>query len=144
MYIQSRSTVEQDHAAFDRPDTKGTNTWWLVDNSTVGSRRLVVNRGELPSGTAHQLHRHPHSDQALIVLSGRGLHLRSDDDPIEVEEGDVVFVPAGEWHGFANPFAETVTISNIYGGVGTREEAGYELHPGPGFDFASFRARRGH
>lgn len=138
MQIRSRHNTPEDVAATSRPDTLNTHTWWLLQHDTVGAQRLVVNIGELPPGTAHQLHRHPNAEQALVVLSGRGIQLLSDAPPVPVETGDTVFVPAGEWHGFANPFATTVTIANIYGGVGTREDAGYELHPGEPFDLASY------
>lgn len=141
MEIRSRKTTAEDLAGVDRPDTLGTHTWWLIQNNTVGSRQLVVNTAELPSGTAHQLHRHPNAEQAVIVISGRGLHLRLDDDPVTVEEGDFIHVPAGEWHGFANPYGEPVRIASVYGGVGSREEAGYDLYPGSPFDADSFGRR---
>lgn len=140
MEIRSRRNVAEDSSASSRADTFGTHTWWLVQQGTVGSRNLVVNMGELPPGTAHQLHRHPNSEQALIVIAGRGVHLSSEGEPVEVGAGDVLYVPAGEWHGFANPFETTVTIANIYGNVGSKEEAGYELHPGPPFDIQAFNS----
>jgi len=127
MEIRSTRNIAEDAAAFERPDTLGTHTWWLVQRDTVGAEKLVVNRGELPPGTTHQLHRHPHAEQGLIVVAGRGLHLRAEGDPVPMEEGDVVHIPAGEWHGFTNPYDETVVIASVYGGVGSREEAGYEL-----------------
>lgn len=134
MDIRSRRTVAEDADATSRPDTLGTHTWWLLTQGTVGAGGVVLNIGELPSRTAHQLHRHANAEQALLVLKGRGLHLRADDEPVEVEDGDAVFIPAGEWHGFANPYPETVTIASIYGGIGRREDAGYELH-GSTYDF---------
>jgi len=137
MEIRSRRSVAEDQDATTRPDTKGTHVWWLLSKKTAGASAIVLNIGDLPPRTAHQLHRHPHAEQAVLVLAGRGLHLRHDGPPAEVEPGDAIFVPAGEWHGFANPFEQTVTIASIYGGVGDRSEAGYELHSGPPFDFAA-------
>jgi putative monooxygenase len=135
MEIRSRANVAEDPNTPSRPDTFGTHTWWLLSQETVGATGLVVNVGDMPSRTAHQLHRHAHAEQAILVLAGRGLHLRLDEEPIEVGTGEAIFIPIGEWHGFANPFDEPVTIASIYGGVGRREDAGYELHPGPPFNF---------
>lgn len=56
----------------------------------------------LPPGTAHQLHRHVAAEQAMIVIRGKGIHLRG-----------TGHIPAGEWHGFANPFEETVNFANL-------------------------------
>ncbi len=77
----------------------------------------------------HDLHRHPHAEQATHVLRGSGVHL-SAEGRTPMVEGDVVFIPAGEWHGFANDTEETVTILGLWGGVGSAQEAGYEDHPG--------------
>lgn len=134
MEIRTRLGVPEDLPAVERPDTHGTHTWWLLTKDTVGASALVLNRGELPPGTAHQLHRHQHAEQALLILAGRGLHLRDGEPPVPVSAGAAIFVPAGEWHGLANPHEETLVIASFYGGVGRREDAGYELHPGPPFD----------
>lgn len=143
MEVRSRDTVDEDVAGASRPDTLGTHTWWLLTASTVGATNLVLNIGVLPPGTAHQLHRHAHAEQALLVVSGHGVHLRHQEEPIAAGSGDAIYIPANEWHGFANPFDEPVTIASIYGGVGRREAAGYELRPGPPFDIAAYRRSSG-
>jgi quercetin dioxygenase-like cupin family protein len=134
MQIRSRSSVGEDRETPGRADTRGTHAWWLLTAETVGAHSLVVNLSELPPGTSHQLHRHANAEQAIIVVSGRGMHLSEGKEPVVVAVGAAIFIPPGEWHGFANPFADTVTIASVYGGVGRREDAGYELHPGTPFD----------
>lgn len=135
--IMSRRDVPPDPDAPTRPDTAGTSVWWLVGRDTAGARSIVLNTNDLPPGTAHRLHRHPHAEQAVFVVSGRGVHL-IEDGSAEVVADDAIHVPAGEWHGFANPYAELCTIVSVYGGVGDRAEAGYEVHscppPIPGID----------
>lgn len=140
MEIRSRDDVGEDRETPGRPDTLGTHVWWLLSADTVGATGLVLNVGDMPPRTAHQLHRHAHAEQAILVVAGRGLHLRAGREPVEVATGTAVFIPIGEWHGFANPFDEPVTIASVYGGVGRREDAGYELHPGPAFDFDAYLA----
>jgi quercetin dioxygenase-like cupin family protein len=128
--VRSRRDVPPDRNAATRPDTAGTDVWWLIDRSTAGADSIVLNTNELPPGTAHRLHRHPYAEQAVFVVAGRGVHL-TESGGVEVVAGDAVHVPAGEWHGFANPHQRVCTILSIYGGVGDRSEAGYESHPDP-------------
>lgn len=128
--IQSQNTVAEDPDAPLRPDTAGTHVWWLLTQSTAGSTGIVLNVNVLPPRSAHTLHRHAHAEQAVYVVSGRGRHL-TDTSSIDVQAGDAIHIPIGEWHGFSNPFAEKCVIVSIYGGVGRREDAGYELHPCP-------------
>ncbi len=129
MILRSRRNVEEDPNSATAPDTLGTHVYWLINGHDAGAENLVANTAHLPPGTRHQLHRHPHAEQLTIVVSGRGVHL-TESDKTTVEAGDVVLVPAGEWHGFTNPFQDEVVIVNIYGGVREREDAGYELFHG--------------
>jgi quercetin dioxygenase-like cupin family protein len=128
--IRSALTIPADPDAPDRPDTAGTHVWWLLTRETVGARSLVLNTNELHPRTAHRLHRHPHAEQAVYVVSGSGLHL-TETGALPVGAGDAIYVPPGEWHGFANPHSAVCTIVSVYGGIGDRREAGYELHDSP-------------
>ena len=44
-------------------------------------------------------------------------------------EGEVVFIEQGGWHGFKNDTDTPTTVIAVFGGVGSYEEAGYEVHP---------------
>ena len=50
-------------------------------------------------GARNKFHRHSH-DQVLIVTSGQGI-VATEAQQVEVHEGDLIFIPAGEkhWHG---------------------------------------------
>lgn len=135
MQKRSQQNTPEDPQATTRPDTEGTHVWWLVNEETVGSRRGVVVLTEIPPGRRHVLHRHPNCEQATYVLSGVGLHLTVG-DAVRQAAGDAVYVEPGEWHGFENDSEETVTLVMLYGGVGSREEAGYELHEATGSEKA--------
>lgn len=126
MEKRSQKTTPEDPQAPTRPDTRGTHVWWLINEEEVGSRRGVLVLTEIPPGRRHILHRHRNCEQATYVLSGSGLHLTVR-DPVRQEAGEAVYVEPGEWHGFENDSDETVTLVMLYGGVGSREEAGYEL-----------------
>ena len=45
------------------------------------------------------------------------------------DAGDLVFIPRGEWHGFANPSGEPTLAVTVMGGVSHYEDAGYETMP---------------
>lgn len=128
--FRSPTEVAEDENAPTRADTLGTHVWWLLTEQTVGSKGIVLNVNVLPPRTAHRLHRHAHAEQAVYLVSGRGVHL-TEKESIPLESGAAVHIPAHEWHGFANPYDEPCKIVSIYGGIGKREDAGYELHPDP-------------
>jgi quercetin dioxygenase-like cupin family protein len=99
---------------------------FLVDASSAGTNELVVGRTVLPPGARHERHRHPNCDEFLVVLSGRGeIYTDAGEEPSKA--GDVVFTPAGHWHGFNNTSHEDVVLLWGWRGAGSLEQAGYEL-----------------
>jgi quercetin dioxygenase-like cupin family protein len=125
---RSRETVAEDVEAACRPGWEGLRVWWLVDKPGVGSEQLVVNTTTFPPRKWHELHRHPHAEEALYIVSGAGLHL-SEGEPVRQRAGEVAYIPAGEWHGFANDTDEPAVILAVFGGVPSYADAGYEAHP---------------
>ena len=99
---------------------------FLIDERTAGSTELVVGRTLLPPGARHDRHRHPNCDEFLIVMSGSG-EIYTDDGREPAAAGDVVFTPAGHWHGFDNTSQEDVLLIWGWRGAGSLEAAGYEL-----------------
>jgi quercetin dioxygenase-like cupin family protein len=101
---------------------------FLIDEARAGSGRLLVGRTVLPPGARHDRHRHPHADEFFVVMSGGGMvYTDARDEP--AGEGDVVFTPAGHWHGFVNTTGEDVLLIWGWSGAGSLEAAGYELPP---------------
>lgn len=99
---------------------------FLIDARAAGSDELVVGRTILPPGARHERHRHHHADEFLIVMSGRG-EIYTDDGTEPSRAGDVVFTPAGHWHGFNNTSDGEVLLIWGWRGAGSLEAAGYEL-----------------
>ena len=104
---------------------------FLIDEATAGSTRLLVGWTVIPPGGSHELHRHHNADEFRIILSGSGV-VYSEDGEEPCGEGDVVFRPAGCWHGFKNTSDEDVVIVWGWGGAGSLEAAGYETPPAAG------------
>jgi len=136
MELRSKTTTAEDPTIAGRPGWEGLHVWWLIDRASAGSERLVFNTTTFPPQRWHELHRHPHADEVLYLLSGAGLHL-SEGEPVRQSAGDVIFIPAGEWHGFANDTDEETVVIAVFGGVGSYAEAGYEIHPGDEGDGAA-------
>ena len=102
---------------------------FLIDERSAGARSLVVGRTVLPPGARHERHRHPNCNEFLVVMSGRGeIYTNEGTEPSEA--GDVIFTPAGNWHGFNNTGSEDVLLIWGWEGAGSLDAAGYELPPG--------------
>jgi quercetin dioxygenase-like cupin family protein len=99
---------------------------FLIDQRSAGTDQLVVGRTVLPPGARHERHRHPNCDEFLVVLSGRG-EIYTDEGREPAGAGDVVFTPAGHWHGFDNTSDGEVLLFWGWRGAGSLEAAGYEL-----------------
>ena len=101
MEIRSTQNTAEDPEIPARPGWEGMHVWWLVNRANAGSDTLVVNETVIPANKWHEVHRHPHAEEALYVLEGSGLHL-TEDGSHRLTQGDVVFIPRNEWHGLAN------------------------------------------
>lgn len=129
MEKRSRSTTPEDPTIADRPGWEGLHVWWLVDGEQTGAERVVFNTTVFPPNCWHEVHRHPHAEEVLYLLEGSGLHL-SEGEPVRQQAGEVVYIPPGEWHGFANDTDSPTTVIAVFGGVASYADAGYEVHPG--------------
>ena len=99
---------------------------FLIDDQTAGTDQLVFGRTVLPPGAKHDRHRHPRCDEFLLVMSGHG-ELYTDAGTEPSAAGDVVFTPAGHWHGFDNTGPDEVLLIWGWRGAGSLEQAGYEV-----------------
>jgi quercetin dioxygenase-like cupin family protein len=99
---------------------------FLIDEASAGSETLVVGRTVLPPGARHERHRHPNCNEFLVVMSGHG-EIYTDEGREPSRAGDVVFTPAGHWHGFNNTSDAPVLLIWGWEGAGSLDAAGYEL-----------------
>ncbi|MGB4325587.1 MAG: cupin domain-containing protein [Candidatus Nanopelagicales bacterium] len=99
---------------------------FLIDKATAGSENLLVGWTVLPPGAMHDRHRHFHADEFWVVLSGSGV-MYTDDGEAPAKQGDVVYTPRGQWHGFKNDTDQDVVLVWGWGGAGSLEDAGYEV-----------------
>ena len=74
---------------------------WILGQARSGAGKIVFGRTLLPPGSRHERRRHPHAEEFIGVLEGRGLGLK-DGHEEPIHPGDVWFIPANDWHGFRN------------------------------------------
>ncbi|MFG3052023.1 cupin domain-containing protein [Kitasatospora sp. NPDC048239] len=110
------------------PGSAGTGVHWLASAETVGARRITVAASTFASGGSHDLHRHAAADEFFLLVSGGGRHLTATGGP-HLSRGDLVYLPAGEWHGFQTDRAGPATALHGYLGAPSLERAGYQLRP---------------
>ena len=59
------------------------------------------------AGSGIAPHSHEDEDEVFFVHRGSGTFLLGE-ERVSVGEGDIVFIPKGEWHGFQNGDEETI------------------------------------
>lgn len=127
MYKTSRAETPFDPTIPERPGWEGMYVHWLADRDHGHTATAVFNVTQFPPKRSHELHRHPDAEEYFFVLEGPRLHL-TDGDHVELQPGDLVFIPKAEW--------PRMTRLLIMGGTGVlgrallplAEAAGHEVH----------------
>jgi len=98
---------------------------WLVSDVRNGAELTAIGQTVYPgNGGTHEQHFHPHAEETVIVMSGRGSH-RVADTWYDVGPGDVIFVPRNVVHGAIAIGKEDFVILWVLGGASSLEAAGY-------------------
>lgn len=97
---------------------------WLVTSESVGSKSSVFGLTVFPPGAKHDIHRHPNAEEVEYIVSGSGV-AQVGDDEVELKAGELVFVPANEYHGFHNTSDGETVMVWTYAPAASLEEAGY-------------------
>jgi mannose-6-phosphate isomerase-like protein (cupin superfamily) len=82
-----------------RQDRRGGQTSFLLlgPDGEPASTRLAVTWVEAPPGSEQPSHRHEESEQAYVIVRGRGL-MKVADERREVTRGTLVLIPPGSLH----------------------------------------------
>lgn len=115
----------------DPDDHRPRTTWRLaVDPGTEGrTAALSFLEERCAVGDRIPLHRHD-VDEVVIVVGGVGAYTL-DGETQDVEEGDVVFIPAGAAHGTVNRGDDVLHLHAVFPSRKVRMEM-LERNPAPG------------
>lgn len=94
------------------PFKMGDGKNWKLLYPEMGSDRITLNYCEHQPGATFTPHVHEDSVDVIIVLRGRG-EIVSNDDTVEFEEGDILYVPPGVYHGTTNTGDETLVMFSL-------------------------------
>jgi mannose-6-phosphate isomerase-like protein (cupin superfamily) len=75
----------------------GQTSFLLLGSGGQGSDRLSVTWVLAPAGSEQARHDHPTSEQAYVIIAGRGL-MMVEDEMFEVAPGTLVLLEPGETH----------------------------------------------
>ena len=85
----------------ERQDQSGQNLirGFGISQTTAGSRHLSMAYGEVPIGATSERHYHPF-ETAVFIIAGvaRSYFGAHDEDCVDVEAGDFVYIPGGLPH----------------------------------------------
>lgn len=84
----------------------------LMDAGELGARHLSVSWLTLPSGAEQTLHSDEQSEQAYVVVRGRG-SMSVAGDTQQVGEGDLILVPPATEHSISNDGEDDLACISI-------------------------------
>ena len=90
--------------------------------------RATYSGGEVTTRGQIGWHRHPHAEEVVIVVAGYAEHIL-EDESVLLAAGDVCHIPRGVAHAMRNGSEAELQIWWAYGGVGSRDAAGFEELP---------------
>lgn len=96
---------------------------WVVGSQT-GASLIAFGQSTYPKGATHENHYHPHAEEVVMVVSGRGTQIVGD-TPLDVGPGDICFIPRSTPHRITGTSEEDLVILWAFGGAADVEQAGY-------------------
>ena len=96
------------------PGLEGASRIIMIDEEQVGAQDITFGYSKYkPQGSIHKKHTHPHAEEIMYILAGRGIGGVNDEE-MELKAGDTLWVPRGATHWFYNPFEETCEFLFLY------------------------------
>ena len=96
------------------PGLAGASRIIMIDEEQVGAQDITFGYSKYsPKSSVHKKHSHPHAEEIMYILSGRGIGGVNGEE-IELTAGDTLWVPRGAVHWFYNPFEEICEFLFLY------------------------------
>ncbi len=83
-----------------KANSKKTTIQWLITNKD-GAKNFTMRRFEIQPGGEIGLHNHP-EEHEIYILQGSGEIFDNKGSIVEINPGDVIYVPPNEMHGYKN------------------------------------------
>jgi oxalate decarboxylase/phosphoglucose isomerase-like protein (cupin superfamily) len=88
---------------------------WLVTPHLDEGVGLTTGEVIIYPGQGHAPHRHPHEEEVIYVISGKGHQTVGEEDPgFPISEGDAVYVPVNELHSTLNTTWSPLRLIVVY------------------------------
>ncbi|BBX64422.1 hypothetical protein MSAS_35960 [Mycobacterium saskatchewanense] len=101
----------------------------LLSGALTGTPAIVGDLLTFPPGFIHHMHRHPHADMIVVPLAGSVQFTGDFTHTLDMEPGQLLVVPRGNWHEFRNVGDKPSRVLHFFSGVGAIADIGYEPHP---------------
>jgi mannose-6-phosphate isomerase-like protein (cupin superfamily) len=93
---------------------------FMIDADRTGGRFVLLEHRLAPRALAAPLHLHTREDEWSYVLEG-AVGVIADGRELEVEQGDLLFKPRGQWHTFWNAGDSPARILELISPAGMEE-----------------------
>jgi len=110
--------------------TMGTGENWRVVYPEMGAKNITLNYAVHAPGAVFTPHVHQDSEDVIVVLEGQG-KIRSGDQLLAFEAGDVLYVPAGVLHGTINTGDKPLVMFSCQAPPDPALYTGEKDRPGP-------------
>ena len=108
----------------------GTGENWRVVYPEMGAKNITLNYAVHAPGAVFTPHVHQDSEDVIVVLEGQG-KIRSGDQLLAFEAGDVLYVPAGVLHGTINTGDKPLVMFSCQAPPDPALYTGEKDRPGP-------------
>jgi mannose-6-phosphate isomerase-like protein (cupin superfamily) len=105
------------HSEITSKDDEFFKVFATTDKCQIALMRLLPDQKSGEYGSDH-----PQADQVLIVMEGRG-RAKIEDRNVELEEGDVLVIKAGEKHQVVADGATSLRTMNVYAPIAYPDES---------------------
>jgi quercetin dioxygenase-like cupin family protein len=78
----------------------GGSTFSILLDSAATEGQLTVGRVDVERGEAPPFHMHTREDEIFMLIAGTALVWSGDEEPVELQEGGIVYLPRNVPHGY--------------------------------------------
>ena len=105
----------------------------LSEERVTGAKSISFGAVALEPGKGHIRHNHPDADEIIFVVSGEGMQMLDDYEPVEVRPGACIWIPKGIYHSTVNTGSDPMQLVVAYVPAGSeavlREDPAVKIIP---------------